>query len=160
MFTVNTKYIAKLKAEFTKLDPALFDKGMWQLCRAINSIPDVATSWCCAGHADTAESGMDEMYLAMHTSTEAGERIIAALYDGWCKNLGTQVLTNEGMLYIHHTTRLEVNRLCNKYEEDEVVYTYSLTTQVDNEANTSERNINALTKSLERLGFLSDLKLT
>jgi len=159
MFTVNPKYVAKLKAEFTKLDPALFDKGMWQLCRAINSIPDVATSYCCAGHVDTTESGKDLMYLSVHAGTEAAERIIASVYDWWCKFLGTQVLTNEGMQAIHQTTCLTITRQENKYEEGEVVYTYILEAQVDSEVNTSERNINALAKSLERLGFLNSRKM-
>jgi hypothetical protein len=160
MFTVSPKYIAKLKAEFTKLDPALFDKDMWQLCRAINSIPDVATSWCCAGHADTTESGRDGMYVSLHVSTEDAERIIATLYDRWCKFLGTQVSTAQGAFDIHHTTRLEINRLRDKYEAGEVVYTYTLLADVDTDDNTSDRNITALAKSLECLGFLSDLKLT
>jgi hypothetical protein len=159
MFTVSTKYVAKLKAEFTKLDPALFDKGMWQLCRAINSVPDLATSNCCAGHVDTTESGRDVMYVSLHASTEAAERTIATIYEWWCKFLGSQVLTNEGMVDIHHTTTLEISRLRNHYEEGELVYTYTLRCEVDNGVNNSERNINALAKSLERLGFLNSRKM-
>lgn len=157
MFTVSPKYIARLKADFTKLDPAIFDKDMWHLCKAINSIPDVATSWCCAGHADI--TGRDELYVTLHASTEDAERTIGAVYDRWCKFLGTQVPIEEEMVDIHHTTRLEINRLRDKYDDGEVVYAYTLRADVDNVANSSERNINALTKSLECLGFLNSRKM-
>lgn len=158
MFTVNQKYLAKLKADFARLDPAIFDKGMWQICRALNKMPDIATSWCCSGHGEPESTQTDTFYIALHASSEKGERSIASLYDWWCKFLGTQVLTNEGMVDIHHTTKLEVCRLRSNYEEDEVVFTYKFTAIVDNDINNSERHIAAFVKAAERLGFLDNRK--
>lgn len=159
MFTVNPKYLAKLKAEFARLDPAIFDKGMWQVCRALNKMPDIATSWCCSGHGEPESTETSDFYIVLHASSEKGERSIANLYEWWCKFLGTQVLTNEGMMKIHHTTLLEVNRLDDKYDEGEIVYAYTLRARVDNDINNSERHISAFTKAAERLGFLDNRKI-
>ena len=159
MFTVNPKYVAKLKADFAKFDPSNFDKGMWQLCRAINKMPDVATSWCCSGHGEPDSTETSTFYIAMHASSEKGEKSIASMYDWWCKALGTQVMTSEGMLPIHHTTQLEINRLVSRYEADEVEYAYTFRASVDNETNNSERYIAAFTKAVERLGFLDIQKI-
>lgn len=158
MFTVNPRYLAKLKTEFARLDPAVFDKGMWQICRALNKMPDIATLWSCSGHGEVDSTETGDFYIVLHASSEKGERSIASLYEWWCKFLGTQVLTNEGMVPIHHTTLLEVNRIENRFEEGEIEYAYTLRARVDNDINNSERHIAAFVKAAERLGFLDNRK--
>jgi len=158
MFTVTQKYLVKLRAEFARLDPAVFDKGMWQICRALNKMPDLVTASCCSGHGEPESTATGDFYIVLHASSEKGERSIANLYEWWCKFLGTQVLTNEGMMPIHQTTKLEVNRIHDRFEEGEIVYAYTLRARVDNDINNSERHIVAFTKAAERLGFLDNRK--
>lgn len=158
MFYVSARHIAKLKAQFALANPEDFDKGMWQLCRAVNQLPDIATSWCCSGHVEEGEKERDVFSVVMHTSTDKGLKTIAELYDWWCKFLGTEVVVDGVALPIHQTTELTISRLVDPLDEHEVVYAWTFSAEVHPGVNNSEKYLTALAKAVERLSFLGNRK--
>ena len=125
MFLVTSKHVARAKLEFSRSDPELFDRGMWQTCRAINEIPSVAVLDSHAGHAEHDDL---KFWVTLITSTEEGIAKIDQLYSIWCSMLGTHVKVDEETSFpIHHQLCLEVNRLEDKHgHEGDVIWVHTL----------------------------------
>lgn len=151
MFLVPPKYVARALAEFKALDPEVLDRGMWQACRVINLIPDVATLFSCASHPELEDN---YFYVTLIASSTAGERNIEQLYKNWCTLLGTHLPEEAGSTPTHQHTSLLVNRLEDPYAADEVIWARQLTTLTDVDFNTPLKVTQYLQLAANRLAVV------